>query len=40
MVVLKELFLGWRSKYEGRLKSSRTGGNAVIIMPSYSGGVT
>jgi hypothetical protein len=27
-VVLKERFLGWRSNYEGRLKSSWTGGSA------------
>jgi hypothetical protein len=31
MVALKEPFLGWRSNYEGRLKSSWTGGSAPLL---------
>jgi hypothetical protein len=30
-VVLKEPFSGWRSNYEGRLKSSWTGGSAPLL---------
>jgi hypothetical protein len=30
-VVLKETFLGWRSNYEGRLKSSWTDGSAPLL---------
>jgi hypothetical protein len=31
MVILKEPFLGWRSNYEGRLKSSWTGGSEPLL---------
>jgi hypothetical protein len=31
MVVLKEPFLGWLNNYEGRLKSSWTGGSVPLL---------
>jgi hypothetical protein len=45
-VVLKDPFLGWQNKYEGRLKSSWTRSSApllkqreaVNLMPNCSGG--
>jgi hypothetical protein len=31
IVILKQLFLGWRSNYEGRLESSWTGDSAPLL---------
>jgi hypothetical protein len=31
MVILKEPLLGWWSNYEGRLKSSWTGGSVLLL---------
>jgi hypothetical protein len=39
-VVLKEPFLGWRSYYEGRLKSSRTGDSAPLLCRGRHNSIT
>jgi hypothetical protein len=40
VMVLKDSFLGWQSNYEGRLKSSWTGGSTLLLCRGKHKGIT